>query len=188
MRINLKQGYQGQLLIAQPTSVSSFFFQSVVLVCEHHDRGSWGLALNKVSSAIMVKNIAQDLGMDYAYNDPVYIGGPVQDNSIHFLHTPDVVTHNTWHVTNSVSVTSSVDMMKHICSGVGPKHWKLCVGISAWQAGQLEGEMSGQEPWTPQHRWLTKPCPRNLFELPSTQLWKTQTHEAINQSVNKYFN
>ena len=91
MRINLKQGYQGQLLIAQPTSVSSFFFQSVVLVCDHTDQGSWGLTLNKVSSAIMVKNIAQDLGLDYVHDDPVYIGGPVQDNSIHFLHTPDVV-------------------------------------------------------------------------------------------------
>jgi len=185
--VEIKSSLQGQLLIAQPTANSTFFAQSVVLVCEHHANGAWGLVLNKPSTETNVGQLAQKLQIDLESNEPVYIGGPVEREGLHFIHTPDCLSSNTWWVTNNICVTSSQYILREIAEGRGPKSWRLVVGISAWKGGQLEGEMGGEPPWTPQHRWLTQPCPNNVLELPARHLWKGQTHNAIEDSVSKLF-
>lgn len=178
---------QGKLLIAQPSANSTFFAQSVVLVCEHHAQGAWGLMLTKPSSTVMVKHIASDLDLNYPGDDPVYIGGPVQTDGLHFLHTPDCLASNTYWVTNTLCVTSSVSILREIIAGRGPSKWRMFLGVSSWQGGQLEGEQSGEPPWTPQHKWLTQPVPGNILDLPTKHLWKGQTHNAIEDSVSKLF-
>ena len=184
----LDSSLQGHLLIAQPSANSTFFAQSVVLVCEHHANGAWGLMLNKPSSEVMVKNIAEDLNLKYQGDDPVYIGGPVHSDGLHFLHTPDCLASNTFWITNTLCVTSSVSILREIAEGRGPSHWRMFIGVSSWQGGQLEGEQSGEHPWTPQHRWLTQLCPKNILELPAKHLWQGQTHNAIESSVKNFFN
>lgn len=182
----IKSSLQGQILIAQPSANSTFFAQSVVLVCEHHAQGAWGLVLNKPSSAIRVKHIAQDLNLNYQDEEPLYIGGPLETDGLHFIHTPDCVASNTYWVTNTLCVTSSVSILREIVAGRGPSKWRMCGGLSSWASGQLEGEQSGEPPWTPQHRWLTTPCPNNILELPPQHLWKGQTHNAIEESVKNF--
>lgn len=186
--VNIIQGsLQGKILISQPLAQSTFFEQSVVLVCEHHKQGAWGLVINKPSKHITVDKIAASVGITFESDQPVYIGGPVETDGIHILHTPDCIMENTLWVTNSICSTSSISLLSEISKGRGPQHWRLCMGVSAWQSGQLDGEMSGEHPWTPQHRWLTQPCPSNLFELPAEHLWKGQTHNAIESSVKNFF-
>jgi len=185
--VEIQSSLQGQLLIAQPTANSSFFAQSVILVCEHHAGGAWGLVLNKPSTETTVKDLAQGLSITANSAEPVYIGGPVEREGLHFVHTPDCLSSNTFWVTNNICVTSSEYILREIAEGRGPKSWRLVIGVSAWKGGQLEGEMAGEPPWTPQHRWLTQPCPNNILELPVRHLWKGQTHNAIESSVNKLF-
>ena len=180
-------GLQGKILISQPLAHSTFFAQSVVLVCEHHANGAWGLILNKPSSTVMVKHIAQDLGIDYTGDEACYVGGPVHTDGLHFLHTPDCLASNTWWVTNTLCVTSSESILREIANGRGPKHWRMCLGVSSWQGGQLEGEQSGQAPWTEQHKWLEAPVPSNVLEKPVKSLWKEATAISINHSVNNLF-
>ena len=76
--VEIQSSLQGQLLIAQPTANSSFFAQSVILVCEHHAKGAWGLVLNKPSTETTVKDLAQGLSITANSAEPVYIGGPVE--------------------------------------------------------------------------------------------------------------
>lgn len=185
--VELQSSLQGQLLIAQPVAQSSFFAQSVVLICEHHAKGAWGLVLNKPSKESTVRKLAKSINIDVDCDDPVYIGGPVEADGLHFIHTPDCLASNTWWATNNICVTSSEFILREIAKGRGPKQWRLVIGVSSWQGGQLEGEMGGEPPWTPQHRWLTQPCPNNILELPAQHLWKGQTHNAIESSVNKLF-
>jgi len=180
-------GLQGKILISQPLAHSTFFAQSVVLVCEHHAKGAWGLILNKPSPTVMVKHIAQDLGINYAGNEACYVGGPVHTDGLHFVHTPDCLASNTWWVTNTLCVTSSETILREIANGRGPKHWRMCLGVSSWQGGQLEGEQSGQAPWTEQHKWLEAPVPNNILEKPVKSLWKEATAISINHSVNNFF-
>ena len=182
----LKGSLQGQILIAQPAANSTFFGQSVVLVSEHHKDGAWGLILNKPSKQVTVRDIAQDVGIDYETDEPVYIGGPVSTDGLHFIHTPDCVASNTFWITNTLCVTSSVSILQEIVAGRGPKHWRMFLGVSTWAPGQLEGEQSGKSPWTEQHRWLTQPVPKNVLELPPEHMWKGQTHNAIQSSVKNF--
>ena len=185
--VEIQSSLQGQLLIAQPTANSTFFAQSVVLVCEHHANGAWGLVLNKPSTDTTVGQLAQKIGIQLDSSEPVHVGGPVEREGLHFVHTPDCLSSNTWWVTNNICVTSSEYILREIAEGKGPKRWRLIVGVSAWKGGQLEGEQSGEPPWTPQHRWLTQPCPNNVLELPTRHMWKGQTHNAIEDSVNRLF-
>ena len=178
---------QGQLLIAQPSANSTFFANSVVLVCEHHAKGAWGLMLTKPHPGVDVDTLAHDIDIPVKTDKPLYMGGPVEDHGLHFLHTPDVIVSNTFSVTPEVYVTSSEAMLREIQEGRGPLHWRLFLGISAWQGGQLEGEQSGEPPWTPQHRWLTQPCPRNIFTINPKDLWIQCTDSVIKNSVNSFF-
>lgn len=185
--MSLDHSLAGQLLISQPTAHSSFFANSVVLICEHHAKGAWGLMLTKPSPTMGVDDLGRDLDIPIYTDQPLYIGGPVHDDGLHFLHTPDCLVSNTFNITDELCVTSSEAMMREIAQGRGPQHWKMFVGVCVWQAGQLEGEQSGQQPWTPQHRWLTQPVPRNIFNIDSQELWTKQTDSAIKSSVSKLF-
>ena len=186
--IDFQSGLQGQLLIAQPSANSTFFAQSVVLVCENHASGAWGIMLNRPSTTTTVGDIAKSLNIDYQSQEPVYIGGPVQEDSLYFIHTPDCLASNTYWVTNTLCVTGSETILRELANGRGPSRWRLAIGISSWKGGQLEGEMSGEPPWTPQHRWLTQKCPPNILERPVSKLWQESTAVAISNSVNSYFN
>jgi len=178
---------QGQLLLAQPHATDTIFEKAVVLVCEHTANGSWGLILNKHSQTVRFKDIAKACGIESDIMIPAFLGGPVQTDSIHIVHTPDVVLSSTWFATNSISVTSSIELMAEIEAKRGPRYWRLCSGVAAWQAGQLEGEMSGQEPWTPQHRWLTVPCPADILKINPNRMWEEMIQKSVSKSVNDIF-
>ncbi len=178
---------QGKLLIAQPATQSNFFNESVILMCEHHAKGAWGLVVNKPSDNITLATVAQGMEVGIYGNERVYQGGPVQTDGLHFIHTPDVSVADTFSVTPGLCVTSSEAMLREIAQDRGPANWRLCIGVATWQAGQLEGEMSGERPWTPQHKWLTTSCPVNLLEIPIHRIWKEATSESISDSVKNLF-
>jgi len=185
--VQFTSGLQGQLLIAQPSAQSTFFAQSVILVCENHASAAWGLVLNKPSETTTVSDIAKTLDINYPSKEPIYLGGPVQEDGLHFIHTPDCLASNTRWVTNTLCVTSSEHILRELANGRGPSRWRLVVGVSAWRGGQLEGEMSGEPPWTPNHRWLTQKCPPNILDRPVKGLWKESTAVSISNSVNSHF-
>ena len=78
----------GILLIADPFLKDPNFKRSVIFLCEHQSEGSFGFLLNKTYEYSLkdLVNNADDLEI------PVYFGGPVQTDTIHFLHQyPDLI-------------------------------------------------------------------------------------------------
>jgi putative transcriptional regulator len=71
----------GKVLIAEPFLGDPNFERSVVLICEHNKEGSFGLVLNNVS-----KNTIADVVDDIYAEFPLFIGGPVEQNTLHFVH------------------------------------------------------------------------------------------------------
>ena len=62
--------------------------RTVVFICEHQQEGSMGFVLNRQFEQTMDELITDFEG----YPVPVYYGGPVQMDTIHFLHQyPDLV-------------------------------------------------------------------------------------------------
>ncbi|OYW19022.1 MAG: hypothetical protein B7Z54_04795, partial [Sphingobacteriales bacterium 12-47-4] len=71
---------KGILLISDPFLQDPNFMRTVVLLCEHQEEGSFGFVLNRLHSTTM-DQLIPDLD-DHPI--PVYYGGPVQLDTIHF--------------------------------------------------------------------------------------------------------
>src|SRR3546814_3568012 len=71
----------GRLLLAEPFMLDPNFRRSVVYLTEYNDLGAVGFVLNQ-PSILTLKDIIEDINEDF----PVYIGGPVENNTLHFLH------------------------------------------------------------------------------------------------------
>src|SRR5205823_3153892 len=78
----------GNILISDPFLKDPNFMRTVVVLCEHQDKGSFGFVLNKRYGQLL-----GDLISDLSHSDfPVYFGGPVQQDTVHFLHQcPDLI-------------------------------------------------------------------------------------------------
>ena len=56
-------------------------------------------------------------------------------------------------VSEDVCLTATVDILRAISTGRGPRHALMALGYAGWGAGQLESEIA-------ENGWLT--CPANL--------------------------
>jgi putative transcriptional regulator len=72
----------GALLIADPFLKDPNFMRTVVFLCEHQDEGSFGFVLNRPMEVTVGELVPALEGNAL----PVFHGGPVQMDSIHFLH------------------------------------------------------------------------------------------------------
>ncbi len=71
---------RGTLLIANPFLKDPNFSRTVIFLCEHSEEGSFGFVLNKKFPKSL-----NELLPDASVNAmPVYQGGPVQKDSLHF--------------------------------------------------------------------------------------------------------
>lgn len=184
------EDFRGQLLIAQPKCNSDFFKESVILMVEHNEYGAWGLQINKPLETINTSTVAKtlELHLDDTHSKEVFLGGPVETTSIHLLHTPDCVMSNTISINEGLCVTSNSTMIREIQAGRGPSKWRMIMGVCGWDSSQLEGEMSGQHPWTKEHRWLTLPAPsRYLLDLDVKFMWKGMVTQCIEQATANFF-
>ena len=78
---------QGIILISEPSLQDFYFKQSVVLLAEHNEEGTFGVIINKPLEAQLTDVVKEFPGFDF----PVYLGGPVKTDSIFFVHTkPDI--------------------------------------------------------------------------------------------------
>src|SRR6478752_3081361 len=72
----------GNLLIAEPSIIGDLSFnRSVILLADHNDEGSVGFILNKP-----LKYTIQDLVPEIHAGLKIYNGGPVEQDSLYFIH------------------------------------------------------------------------------------------------------
>lgn len=80
---------EGILLISDPFLQDPNFMRTVVLVCEHNSEGSVGFVLNRQYDA----NVGMVLETLSFCDYPLFYGGPVQPDTLHFVHCrPDIVS------------------------------------------------------------------------------------------------
>ena len=80
---NRKNVAVGDILIAEPFLEGRYFSRAVVYIVEHDEKGSIGFVLNKPISYTTSDLVTELKGMDF----PVYLGGPVEQNQLYYLHT-----------------------------------------------------------------------------------------------------
>jgi putative transcriptional regulator len=164
--------YPGSLsnhfLIAMPTLEDPNFHHTATYICEHDENGALGVVINRPLELQLGEVL---LHMDIRTDDieiasqPVYMGGPVQNDRGFVLHKPSGDWEATLKVTDEIGITSSRDILAAIAEGKGPEYAIVTLGYAGWGAGQLEQELAG-------NAWLS--CPANadiVFRTPTERRW-----------------
>src|SRR5436190_1131184 len=69
-------------------------------------------------------------------------GGPVDTGRGFVLHSSDFfIKDATLNIDDDICLTATVDILKAIANGAGPKHAILALGYAGWAPGQLENEI-----------------------------------------------
>ncbi|HTS43641.1 MAG TPA: YqgE/AlgH family protein [Puia sp.] len=154
----------GILLIADPFLKDPNFQRTVVFLCEHQEEGSFGFVLNK--------------NYDYTLNElinglddleiPVYFGGPVQMDTIHFLHQyPDKIS-GGYEIVDGVfwggDFEKAIALIRE--GQVNVNKIRFYIGYSGWASGQLADELKEKS-------WLSVKANRKLvFHKKPDEVWK----------------
>jgi putative transcriptional regulator len=83
---------------------------------------------------------------------PIQTGGPVESGRGFVLHSDDYTSDSSIPVSDDICLTATLDIVRAISKGAGPKRATMLLGYSSWGAGQLETEVAN-------NGWLT--CPAN---------------------------
>ena len=154
----------GKILIADPFLRDPNFQRSVIFLCDHKDEGSFGFVLNKPHDQKLGELLE---GFDSS-TFPVYYGGPVQLDTLHFLHQCPHIIPGGIEVTDGIywggEFQAVLDMLK---SGqLTNKNIRFFVGYSGWSHGQLEEEMNIKS-------WITTEATKPLiFSKNADETWK----------------
>ena len=148
-------GYlDGQLLVAMPVMGDPRFERSVIYMCAHSSEGAMGIMVNRPAGSIdfpellvqldIIKEADQIKLPETAESMKVLKGGPVDTGRGFVLHSSDFYIENaTLRIDDGICLTATVDILKAIASGSGPKHAILALGYAGWAPGQLENEIQG---------------------------------------------
>lgn len=135
----------GQLLVAMPQMMDPRFARSVVYVCAHSEEdGAMGLVVNKLLASLTMDELMNHLKLEPArLNEarPVHFGGPVEPGRGFVLHTPDYQEEATLSIGAEFAVTATLDVLRAIGRGEGPRRNLLALGYAGWAPGQLETEI-----------------------------------------------
>ena len=159
----------GTLLISQPFLGDPNFERSVVLLCrDEPEEGTFGLVLNRLTPLTLGEVL--DLPAEAspaAAALPLYAGGPVEYNSLHFLHRRNDLP-GAQALGQDVYWGGDFDvLLGFIGSGVvAGDDVRLFAGYSGWSAGQLADEMKRPS-------WIRHPASAGkVFTLASDAFWR----------------
>jgi putative transcriptional regulator len=135
----------GQLLVAMPQMMDPRFARSVVYICAHSgDEGAMGLVVNKLLASLTMEELLSHLKLQRGRGTrprPVHFGGPVEPGRGFVLHSPDYREDATLLVAEEFAVTATLDILRAIGKGEGPRRNLLALGYAGWAPGQLDAEM-----------------------------------------------
>ena len=134
----------GQLLIAMPQMTDPRFERTVIYICAHTADGAMGLVVNREIEALTFPDLLKQLSIDAEVIDDkiqVLFGGPVETGRGFVLHSSDYVQNTTMLVDKRVGLTATMEVLKDIASGNGPKLNILALGYAGWGPGQLDAEI-----------------------------------------------
>jgi putative transcriptional regulator len=157
----------GQLLIAMPQMEDPRFSRSVVFMCAHNAEGAMGLIVNKTVEQPSMGELLTQLSIDGdGFNRaPVHFGGPVEAARGFVLHSTDYTEPGTL-VVGDVGVTATMDILRAIGRGEGPRQRFFALGYAGWGPGQLDAEIQA-------NGWLTVASDNALlFDETNDDKWR----------------
>lgn len=155
---------KGQVLIAEPFMGDENFERSVVLLCDHHQQGSFGLNLTQGTNLTL-----DDVLEDEIYPQvPIRLGGPVEKNTLHYVHRrPDLIP-QAQAIQHGLYWSGDFEEIKRLLNTglLSPTDIHFFIGYAGWGAGQLDAELR-------RNAWVATTAPTDLlFATPAENLWR----------------
>ncbi len=163
----------GQLLVAMPQMQDPRFARSVVYLCAHSgEAGAMGLVINKTLDALTLDELYAHLKIDPVSQGsmanrprPVHFGGPVDPGRGFVLHSPDYHEEATLGIGDAFAMTATLDILRAMGKGEGPRRSLLALGYAGWAPGQLDAEIQA-------NGWLSVAADAELvFEEADDSKW-----------------
>lgn len=168
--IRKPSGYlTGQFLLSMPQLEDIRFKRTVIYMCGHDKNGAMGIIVNKPLPAPSFAELFLQIGLPLPYLDQnitIHRGGPVESDRGFILHSVDYMHEATIQISDSVALTATVDVLKALSQGSGPKQYLIALGYAGWGAGQLESELLNNS-------WLTaEATSKSLFTSDPAEKWE----------------
>jgi putative transcriptional regulator len=149
----------GQLLVAMPQMQDPRFARSVVYLCAHSaEGGAIGLVINKTIGSLTIDELYTHLKIEAVRSNhpqPVHFGGPVDTARGFVLHSADYREEGTLGIDDDFAMTTTLDILRAIGKGGGPRQSILALGYAGWAPGQLDAEIQS-------NGWLSVPADIDL--------------------------
>ncbi len=163
------EGYLGgQMLVAMPGMQDPRFARSVICLVAHSPKGAMGLVVNRPIESLSFDDLLKQLGLEPVpphRRIRMLQGGPVEGGRGFVLHTADWSSEGSLEVAGDFAMTASVDILRAIAGGGGPRRGVLALGHAGWDAGQLEEEIR-------RNAWLSvAPDEALLFDEADDRKW-----------------
>jgi putative transcriptional regulator len=157
----------GHLLLSAPFLQDDNFSRSVILLCEHEEGvGSVGFVMNK-PSILSLGDLVSELDF---LDVEVFVGGPVEQNTLHFVYLGDQLMEESKPLGNGVWWGGDFSaLIEHISSRkLNLSQVRFFIGYSGWSSGQLAAELSAES-------WIvfSDPWSKELFDNSPDQLWRS---------------
>lgn len=165
---------KGRILISEPFLMDNYFKRSIVLITEHSEEGTVGFVMNKPVN-MKVNEIMADFPVVDAI---VSLGGPVQTNTIHYVHTMGDIIPNSMKIMDNIYWGGEFDVIKGLLkSGIlNSQNIRFFLGYSGWQSNQLEDELN-------ENAWVVAEIkPEEIMSPMNKYFW----NKALNRLGVKY--
>lgn len=155
---------KGRLLISEPFLPDPNFERTVVLLCEHNNEGSFGFVVNK-PSILKVNEVVEEIKN---IEEVVYVGGPVQQDTLHFIHR-NVGIEKSTPILDGIHWGGSYESLMFLTDTkqITPSDIRFFLGYSGWGPGQLESELK-EDSWIVCD-YVTEEL---LFETEPNNIWR----------------
>ncbi len=169
---------EGRVLISDPALNDFYFSRSVVLLTEHNEKGSIGFVLNKPVHA----SLSELLNGFPQFKANISVGGPVNPNTVHYLHTLGPLVSGSSHVFGNLFWGGDFDDIRNLIQEgkASPKQIKFFFGYSGWAAEQLKNEISTDS-------WVVTTLDVEEIMMPGHDLWKN-TVEKLGEEFRVWLN
>jgi putative transcriptional regulator len=157
---------QGVILISEPSLRDFYFRQSVVLLAEHNEEGSFGIIINKP-----IETKFNDVLKDFPeFNAPIFLGGPVKTDSIFFIHTKENVE-GSLRIMDGLYWGGDIDVIRGMMElhQISEDEIRFYVGYSGWNPNQLDREIK-EKSWVLSHTDVEEIINKHPEKLWSTYL------------------
>lgn len=158
-----KDPADGDLLIASANLLDPNFKRSVIFLCDHTEKGSFGLVLNHLLP-MKLSDVMRDIG---GWNAPLYQGGPVQTNTLHLVHSDPALDIGSKEICPGIywggDFNRACELIRE--GTAQPDTFRFFAGYSGWAGGQLESEIKSRS-------WYITPATAGVVFTSNTEsLW-----------------